>query len=88
MLNKLKQLNGKVWAWCKNSGTILLARSQAIIGLLIASLGAMDWTPLVGFVQSTTGFDYKQLAWMGVFMFTQSVIYELVRRRKGSQDPV
>lgn len=87
MFAKLKAFNDKVWAWAKNSGTILYARFNVFIGLLLAGLAGMDWSPLVN-LASGTGFNIRQLVTLGSVLLVNGVIFELIRRRKASSDPV
>jgi len=87
MFQKLKVLNEKLWAWCKESGTILWARLQTISGFLLAALAGMDWSPLVG-LGSSTGFTIHQLISLGLILLANGIVTEVIRRRKNSNDPV
>lgn len=80
MLQKIKTLYNKLWAWCKNSGTILLARMEMISGLLVTTLGTLDWTALLSFDIETTA-DWKKFAIFGGVMFVKGLIAEITRRR-------
>lgn len=79
--NLIKKINDKLWAWCKNTGTILWARILSIGGVVLAALASMDWTPLVSLGSSLTGFDYRQLASVFIILAINGVITEIVRRR-------
>lgn len=87
MITKLKQINEKIWSWCKQSGTILWSRIQVLVGFLLAALAGMDWSPLVG-LGSSTGFTINQFVTLGVILLANGIITEMIRRRKGSTDPV
>lgn len=75
----LKNLYNKFWDWCKNSGTILIARINMIGGLLVASLGSLDWTALLSY-GTVAEFNWKNAVILGGIMFTQGLITEIVRR--------
>jgi len=66
------------------SETLVLARAEAVIGLITVAAGTMDWSPLLGI----TNFDKKQILWLGGLSFAKGVFTELARRRNMLETPV
>lgn len=66
-------------AWFKHSETILAARMLAILGVITATFGAIDWTPFMTF--DWTDFSWKQLIGLGVSCLVGGVLLEYARRR-------
>jgi hypothetical protein len=71
----------KTKALFNRSETILLARAEAFVGLLIGAASMVDWTPLMGVGQDITGMNWKQGATIGGIMFVKGLVSELARRR-------
>jgi hypothetical protein len=59
------------------SETVVIARAEALIGILTMSFGAMDYSPLLGI----TNFDKHQVIWLGAISFIKGLFTELARRR-------
>lgn len=82
------QLIRKWWeevkAFFKYSETILIARFQALTGLVMAVIGAVDWSPVFNLLGIDTGFSWKQTTWLGIGLFFKGVIDELARRRNAN----
>lgn len=74
------ELYNKIKAWFKYSETVLLARIEAISGLVIASISALDWSPLLT-LGIDTGASLKQGIYLGSIMFVQGILTEWARRR-------
>jgi len=64
----------------KHSETIFIARCTALIGFTTAVLGALDWSPLLS-MNLDTGFNRKQVIWLGMIMIFQGIATEVARRR-------
>lgn len=67
----------------KRSWTLVLARLEAAIGLLLAVLATIDWTPLISLgdnLNAATGLDWRQTALIGAIMFVKGLITEWARR--------
>lgn len=69
-----------VWGWCKNSGTILLARLEIVVGFVISAVSMMDWSPLLS-MGIDTGFSWAQAAWIGGVSMVHGLVAEITRRR-------
>ncbi len=65
------------------SETVVIARAEALIGLLAIGLGAMDYSPLLGI----TNFDKKQVIYLGGISFVKGLFTELARRRNMMEIP-
>jgi hypothetical protein len=59
------------------SEVVLIARAEALVGLLTMTLGYMDYSPLLGM----TAFDKKQVLYLGGISFFKGIFTELARRR-------
>jgi hypothetical protein len=59
------------------SETILIARTEAIVGVLTMAMGSMDYSPLLGI----TNFTKEQVIWLGGISFIKGLFTELARRR-------
>lgn len=71
----------KFLSWFRNSETILLARLFSALGFITAVLGTLDWSPLIG-LDVSTGFNHKQIAWLGGIMLMQGIGVEAARRTR------
>lgn len=81
---KLKVWWEEVKAFFKYSETILVARLQSLIGLVMAVVGAVDWSPVFNLLGVDTGFSWKQTAWLGIGLFFKGIVDELLRRRNSN----
>lgn len=77
----------RFWAAFSDSGTILIQRILALIG---SATGGLVWLAelanapgVVAAIQA-----YLKPEYVAVAMVTLAIVTELVRRRKGSEDPV
>lgn len=70
----------KLKAWFKYSETILLARMESLSGLIIASVSALDWSPMLN-LGIDTGASIKQGVILGSIMFVKGITTEWARRR-------
>lgn len=82
-------LSLKLWweevkAFFRYSETIFIARVQSLFGLIIATVGAVDWSPVFNLLGVDTGFSYKQTIWLGVGLFFKGIVDELARRRNAT----
>lgn len=78
--DKVSKAYAKFWLWCKNSGSILIARLEVFGGIVISAISAFDWSPLVA-LGSDAAFSLKQGIYLGSVMFVKGVMTEWVRRR-------
>lgn len=62
------------------SETLLIARVEAIVGFCAAVVGAVDWSPFFGL----TGFDRKQVMYLGGISLVKGVATEWARRRNST----
>lgn len=60
------------------SKVLFLARLEAAAGLMAIVLGSLDWSPFFGL----TGFDTKQVAYLGGLSLVKGVVTEWARRSK------
>lgn len=67
-------------AWFRYSETIFLARATMLSGFLMAVVGSMDWSPLMG-INVDTGFSRNQVIWIGGTTFIKGMVDEAARRR-------
>lgn len=78
MLTRWTSFKIRVWNWCVNSGTIVWARAQYIVGLvfagLLAAFSTYDWSSLVAL-------DTKTIFKMLMFSAISGIVTELVRRK-------
>lgn len=79
MFQTLKNWYNSFWAGLKNSGTILLARLEAVIGIIIAVGASLDWSPLFA-AGVDTGFTWKQALTLGTIMVAKGIATEVIRR--------
>ena len=84
MLSRLNVWWEEVKAFFKYSETILIARLQALTGLIVATVGAVDWSPVFNLLGVDTGFSYKQTMWLGIGLFFKGIVDELARRRNAN----
>lgn len=66
------------------SETVLIARTEALVGILTMSFAAMDYSPLLGI----TNLDKTQVLWLGGVSFVKGLFTELARRRGLKDDAV
>jgi len=59
------------------SETVVIARTEALVGMVVMACGAMDWSPLLG----VTNFDKNQVLYLGGISFVKGIFTELARRR-------
>lgn len=71
-------------AFFKYSETIFLARLTAFSGLITATVGSVDWSPVFNGLGVDTGFSWKQTTWLGLGIFVKGIIDELARRRNAA----
>src|SRR5688500_19635022 len=57
LFRSIKDTWDGMWAWCKNSGTVLLARATAAFGFVVAVLSSTDWSNI--FAMDFTQADRK-----------------------------
>lgn len=84
MLSKLNIWWEEVKAFFKYSETILIARLQSLTGLIMAVVGAVDWSPVFNLLGVDTGFSWRQTTWLGIGLFFKGIIDELARRRNAN----
>lgn len=84
MLLTLKLWWEEAKAFFKYSETIFIARVQSLIGLIMAVVGTVDWSPVFNLLGVDTGFSYKQTVWLGFGLFFKGIIDELARRRNAT----
>lgn len=65
----------------KRSETIFLARMETLTGFVIAAVGVMDWSPIMGVLGTDTGFSSKQALWLGTATVVKGLFTEAARRR-------
>lgn len=82
---RLKTWWEEVKAFFKYSETIFIARLQSLIGLIMAVVGAVDWSPVFNLLGMDTGFSWKQTTWLGIGLFFKGIIDELARRRNAPE---
>lgn len=82
---KLKVWWEEVKAFFRYSETIFIARLQSLIGLVMAVVGAVDWSPVFNLLGMDTGFSWKQTTWLGIGLFFKGIIDELARRRNAPE---
>jgi len=75
---KIKAVAGPV-------GSIIEARATALIGLVTAGIGFMDWSPLTSLFGSTTQFSQNQVMALGAITFVKGIFSEITRR---ANDPL
>lgn len=80
MLQTINDTWTGIKAWFKHSETLFLARAELITGFVIASVSAMDWSPLLS-LGVDTGFTWKQGVTIGSISVVKGLITELARRR-------
>lgn len=67
-------------AWFKHSETILVARMTAFTGFVLASLAALDWSPMLS-LAADAGMSLKAGLTLGGAMFAHGIVTEWARRR-------
>lgn len=80
-MDKLKQTVSNYWEASKDlfkrSTVIFWARIQALVGLVVAVLGSIDWSQISNWDFTTP----KQTAWLGVGLVVNGIVTEVLRRR-------
>lgn len=66
------------------SETVVIARAEALIGVITMAAGAMDFSPLLGL----TNFDKTQVMYLGAISFVKGMFTELARRRNMMEEAV
>lgn len=66
-------------------GSIIEARVTALAGLVTASVGFMDWSPLTNLFGAGTEFNKTQVMALGAITFVKGVFSEITRR---ANDPL
>lgn len=84
MLQSIKVFWEDLKAFFKYSETILIARLQALVGLVTAVVGMVDWSPVFNLLGADTGFSWKQTTWLGIGLFFKGIVDELARRRNAN----
>lgn len=84
MLSKFSIWWEEVKAFFKYSETILIARVQALFGLITMTISSVDWSPVFNLLGVDTGFSYKQTFWLGFGLFFKGILDELARRRNAN----
>ena len=78
MIEKLKAWANKVWEWCKESATIVVARLHYVVGIigagLIAAFAGYDWSQLASM-------DLKTAFKLLVLAAVSGIMTEWARRR-------
>lgn len=80
---------GNIWQKIKTVigpvGSIIEARVTALIGLVTAGIGFMDWSPLTSLFGSGTAFNKTQIMALGGIAFIKGIFSEITRR---ANDPL
>jgi hypothetical protein len=66
----------KIWAWCRSSATIVLARAQIFAALLIEVLNQA-----FSIITSANPGLFLPPRWLGIYMLASGIVTELARRR-------
>lgn len=77
--DKFNALVEKAKVWCKDSVTILWARIQIFVGIVLGALSAMDFTSFATFDWSSG--NWKTLAFVALGVIVNGFITEMARRR-------
>lgn len=89
-MDKIKQKLQEWWtsilSFARYSHSLLVARLTMLSGFLVAVIGTLDWSPLLG-VNIDTGFSKTQVIWLGIVTFVKGVLDEIARRAKGVVAP-
>ena len=78
MWQKLKAWVQWAVGWSHESGTIVWARIQVYLGIFLGVLVTVDLSPFFTFNPKL----------MIAYMIVNGMLIEMIRRRKGSQDPI
>lgn len=68
----------EVKAFFRYSKVIFIARTEAAVGFVAIVVGSLDWSPFFGL----TGFDTKQIAYLGGLSLVKGVVTEWARKSK------
>lgn len=82
MWAKIKAWWDEVKAFFKYSETIFLARLDMLSGLVLATLGSLDYTDFTSIDFSVA--SAKQVTWLGIGIFIKGIVSEFVRRRNAT----
>lgn len=81
MLNSIKTWFQDAWnkilSWTRNSATVLWARLQGIVGVLLAAATAVDWS---GIARLDWAHD-KTSMYVGLGLIANAILTEAARRR-------
>lgn len=81
MLSKIKTWFQDAWnkilSWTRNSATVLWARLQGIVGVLLAAATAVDWS---GIARLDWAHD-KTSMYVGLGLIANAIFTEAARRR-------
>jgi hypothetical protein len=66
----------KIWAWCRQSATLVVARGQVIAGALI---GVLNEVAMI--IGGSNAAQFLPPRWLSLYLFASGVITELARRR-------
>jgi hypothetical protein len=66
----------KIWAWCRSSATIVIARAQIVAALLIEVLDQV-----FSIVGNANPGMFLPPRWLGIYMLASGIVTELARRR-------
>lgn len=81
MLQEIKDFWARVKLWFKNSETILLNRLEVLVGIVLAAIAAMDWSPLWSLFGVGTAFNWTEIGAMSGFLMLRGLAGEILRRR-------
>lgn len=70
----------KLWVVIGPVASIIQARATALLGLVTAGVGFMDWSPLLSLFGTSTDFNPKQVASLGIVIFIKGLFEEFTRR--------
>lgn len=89
-MSKIKQKLQEWWteilSFARYSHSLLVARLTMVSGFIVAVVGTLDWSPLLG-LNIDTGFNKNQVIWLGIITFVKGILDEIARRAKGVVTP-
>lgn len=84
MLQYIKEKLYGAWesikAFFNYSETIVMARLEALTGLIVGAIGFMDLSPLYALFGESAGFSQWQVFWLGATAFIHGILLELARK--------
>lgn len=80
-VQEVKTFKEKFWAAFNQSGTILKARLEMLLGLVTGAVSMIDWSPLLGFGKDVTEMSWKAGLGVASYMFLTGLTAEITRRR-------